>query len=96
MPASMSQQDYYEVLGVARGASTEEIKKAYRQMAMRFHPDKNPDDPAAEKKFKEVAEAYEVLSDPERRGLYDRYGHEGLRERGYAQTDFSSAEDMFS
>ncbi len=95
MTTSMSQKDYYEVLGVARSASTDEIKKAYRQLAMKFHPDKNPDDPSAEKKFKDVAEAFEVLSDSERRGLYDRFGQEGLRERGYSQTNFSSAEDIF-
>ena len=95
MTTSMSQQGYYEVLGLSRGASADEIKKAYRQLALRIHPDKNPDDPTAEKKFKEVAEAFEVLSDPERKDLYDRYGHEGLRERGYAQTNFSSAEDIF-
>ena len=95
MTTSMSQKDYYEVLGVERSGTTDEIKKAYRQLAMKFHPDKNPDDPSAEKKFKDVAEAFEVLSDPERRDLYDRYGQEGLRERGYSQTNFSSAEDIF-
>ena len=72
-------RDYYEVLGVAREAADDEIKKAFRRLARELHPDINRHDPAAEEKFKEVAEAYEVLSDPERRAVYDRYGHEGLR-----------------
>jgi molecular chaperone DnaJ len=92
----MPQVDYYEALGVARGATTVEIKKAYRQLALRWHPDKNPGNAEAERKFKEVAEAFEVLSDPERRELYDRYGHEGLRARGFAEPSFSSVEDIFS
>ena len=67
-------RDYYEVLGVARDASPEEIKKAYRQLAVKYHPDKNPGDKQSEERFKEVAEAYEVLSDPEKRAQFDRFG----------------------
>jgi molecular chaperone DnaJ len=92
----MSQRDYYEVLGVAREASPQEIKKAYRQLALQFHPDKNPGDDTAEARFKEIAEAYEVLGDDERRELYDRYGHEGLRARGYSEPHFGSVEEIFS
>jgi molecular chaperone DnaJ len=71
-------RDYYEVLGVARGATAEEVKKAYRKLALQYHPDRNHGDPAAADKFKEATEAFEVLSDPEKRGRYDRYGHAGL------------------
>ncbi|HHS13235.1 MAG TPA: molecular chaperone DnaJ [bacterium] len=78
----MSKPDYYEVLGVSRNAEQEEIKKAYRKMAMKYHPDKNPGDREAEEKFKEAAEAYEVLTDPQKRERYDRFGHEGLRSGG--------------
>ena len=89
----MSKRDYYEVLGVNRQASTEEIKKAYRTMAFKYHPDRNPNDPDAERKFKEAAEAYEVLGDSEKRSAYDRFGHEGVSGQGYQ--DFSSAQDIF-
>ena len=68
-------RDYYEVLGVERNAAGEEIKRAYRKLAVKFHPDKNPDDPHAEEKFKEIGEAYDVLMDPDKRAAYDRYGH---------------------
>ena len=71
----MARRDLYEVLGVERGAAEEDIKKAYRQLAMKWHPDRNPGNKEAEEKFKEVAEAYEVLHDPEKRARYDRFGH---------------------
>ncbi|MGB3616503.1 MAG: molecular chaperone DnaJ [Catalinimonas sp.] len=74
----MTKRDYYEVLGVARDAAPEAIKKAYRKLAIKYHPDKNPDDPSAEDRFKEAAEAYEVLSNPEKRQRYDRFGHQGV------------------
>ena len=74
----MSKKDYYEVLEISKSASPEEIKKAYRKMAIKFHPDKNPGDSAAEEKFKEAAEAYEVLSDGNKKARYDQYGHAGM------------------
>src|SRR3954447_16400760 len=80
--ATTEKRDYYEVLGVERGAGLDEIKKAYRKLALKFHPDKNPGDPAAEEKFKEAAEAYGVLSDEEKRARYDRYGHQGVSGMG--------------
>ena len=67
----MAKRDYYEVLGVERGADAQEIKKAYRQLALKYHPDRNTDDPQAEEKFKEAAEAYAVLADPQKRSMYD-------------------------
>ena len=87
-------RDYYEVLGVSRQSSEEEIKKAYRKMALQFHPDRNPGDKDAEERFKEAAEAYEVLHDSQKRELYDRFGHEGLRSSGFS--GFSGFEDIFS
>ncbi len=90
----MIKKDYYEVLGVKRNASEEEIKKSYRKIAMQCHPDKNPGDKQAEEKFKEAAEAYEVLSDRHKREIYDHYGHEGLSNSGFQ--GFSGFEDIFS
>ena len=75
-------RDYYEVLGVSKSADAKEIKKAYRKLAMKYHPDKNPGDKEAEEKFKEINEAYEVLSDEEKRSTYDRFGHDGLNNQG--------------
>ncbi len=74
----MSKRDFYEILGVTKTASTDEIKKAYRKVAMQYHPDRNPGDKAAEEKFKEAAEAYEILSDADKKSQYDRYGHAGV------------------
>jgi len=91
-------RDPYEVLGVQRDASEQQIKKAFRQLARELHPDVNAHDPQAEEKFKEAAEAYEILSDGERRATYDRYGHEGLRSGGYAPSfeGFGSIGDLFN
>ena len=91
----MSKRDYYEILGVGKSASKDEIKKAYRKLALQFHPDRNPDDKSAEEKFKEAAEAYEVLSSDDKRAKYDRFGHDGLR-GGQDYHGFSNAEDIFS
>src|SRR2546421_1784599 len=90
-------RDYYEVLGVTREAGEADVKKAFRRLARELHPDVNDHDPEAEEKFKEAAEAYEVLSDPERRSIYDRYGHEGLTSGGYAPSfeGFGSFADIF-
>src|SRR5437870_3853618 len=90
-------RDSYEVLGVPRDASEQDIKKAFRALARELHPDVNAHDPDAEEKFKEAAEAYEILADPERRATYDRYGHEGLRSGGFAPNfdAFSSISDLF-
>jgi molecular chaperone DnaJ len=89
-----NKRDYYEVLNVDRNASNTDLKKAYRKLALQYHPDKNPGDPAAEEKFKEAAEAYDVLSDPQKRQLYDRFGHQGLEGSGFS--GFSGFEDIFS
>jgi DnaJ-class molecular chaperone len=88
--------DYYEVLGVQRGASDAELKRSFRKLARELHPDVNAHDPEAEEKFKAAAEAYEVLSDPEQRQVYDRFGHEGLRSGGFPPggAGFGSIEDL--
>jgi len=92
----MAKRDYYDVLGVSKDASADDIKRAYRRMAMKYHPDKNPDDKDAEKKFKQCAEAYEVLSDPEKRNRYDQFGHAGLRGEGMHDFSRMNVDDIFS
>ena len=89
-----NKRDYYEILGVERNATETEIKKAYRKVAIKFHPDKNPDNKEAEEKFKEAAEAYEVLRDSQKRQIYDQYGHQGLEGAGFS--GFGGFEDIFS
>ncbi len=89
-----TKKDYYELLGIKRQAGDSEIKKAYRQQAMKYHPDRNPGDAQAEEMFKAVSEAYEVLSDEQKRGIYDRFGHEGLSGRGFGGN--RSTNDIFS
>ena len=92
-------RDYYEILGVSRDASSDELKKAYRKLAMKYHPDRNPGDKSAEERFKDSSAAYQVLSDPERRAQYDRFGHAAFEQgAGFGGFDFSAAgfEDIFS
>ena len=89
-----TKRDYYEILGIAKNAAADEIKSAYRKMAIKYHPDKNPDDPSTEDKFKEAAEAYEVLSHAEKRARYDRYGHQGMGNGGGGGPQ--NMEDIFS
>ncbi|MGH0030037.1 MAG: molecular chaperone DnaJ [Myxococcota bacterium] len=90
----MAKRDYYEILGVGRDADAAELKKAYRAVAMRDHPDRNPDDPAAEERFKEASEAYAVLSDPEKRRAYDRFGHAGVGAGGPGAGGFQDFGDL--
>ncbi|MBO9620900.1 MAG: molecular chaperone DnaJ [Niabella sp.] len=92
----MSKRDYYEVIGVSKSASQEEIKKAYRKVAMQYHPDRNPGDKAAEEKFKEAAEAYEILSDADKRAQYDRFGHAGMSGNGRGFGGGMNMDDIFS
>jgi molecular chaperone DnaJ len=91
----MAKRDYYEVLGIEKNASIEDIKSSYRKLALKFHPDRNPEDKVAEESFKEATEAYEVLSDTDKRARYDRYGHEGVR-MGQDFGNYSNFEDIFS
>ena len=100
MTASVSKRDYYEVLGVEREATDQQIKSAYRKLALKYHPDRNPDDHKAEESFKEAAEAYAVLADREKRGLYDRFGHAGVSGvgagAGVDPTIFADFSDIFA
>src|SRR6266550_4108503 len=93
----MAKRDYYDILGVKRDADEEEIKKAYRKLAVKFHPDKNPGDKAAEESFKELGEAYEVLNDPQKRAAYDQYGHAAFDRRAgaYARGGFHDPFEVF-
>ena len=91
----MAKRDYYEILGVDKNASQDDIKKSYRKIAIKYHPDKNPGDKDAEEHFKEAAEVYEVLSNPDKRAQYDRFGHSGMRGGGFSGGGMSM-EDIFS
>src|SRR5205814_2353812 len=93
--ATIRKRDYYEVLGVGRDTSEEEIKRAYRKLAVKFHPDKNPDDPHAEEKFKELGEAYDVLMDADKRAAYDRFGHAAFEQSGGFRGGFHDPFDIF-
>lgn len=92
----MSKRDYYEVLGVSKSATGPELKKAYRKIALKFHPDKNPDNKEAEEKFKEAAEAYEVLNNSEKRQRYDQFGHQGMGSAGFGGGQHMNMDDIFS
>src|SRR5256885_879300 len=93
----MAKRDYYDILGVQRDAEEEEIKKAYRKLAIKFHPDKNPGDKTAEESFKELGEAYEVLNDPQKRAAYDQYGHAAFDRRagGFGRGGFHDPFEIF-
>src|SRR5215470_12047153 len=85
----MAKQDFYELLGVSKGAGPEDLKKAYRKLAMQWHPDRNPGDKAAERKFKDINEAYDVLKDDQKRAAYDRFGHAAFEQGGRGPGDFA-------
>ena len=94
----MSKRDYYEILGIPRTANDQQIKSAYRKLALQHHPDRNPGDKTAEERFKEAAEAYAILSDPEKRTRYDRFGHAGVSSQagaGFDPSTFAGFEDIF-
>src|SRR5881398_1981472 len=94
--ATIKKRDYYEVLGVSRSASAEDVKRAYRKLAVKFHPDKNPEDPHAEEKFKELGEAYDVLMDADKRAAYDRFGHTAFAQGGgFGREGFHDPFDIF-
>ncbi len=90
----VSKADYYEVLGVSRECTEQELKSAYRKQALKYHPDRNPGNHAAEEKFKEASEAYQVLSDGDKRAAYDRFGHAGLGAQGFGANPFGGAVDL--
>ena len=92
----MAKRDYYDILGVSKGSTADEIKKAYRKKAIKYHPDKNPDNKEAEEKFKEAAEAYEVLSNDEKRQRYDQFGHAGVDGQGGFGGGGMNMDDIFS
>jgi molecular chaperone DnaJ len=92
----MSKRDYYEILGVSKSATAKEIKKAYRSLAVKYHPDKNPDNPTAEEKFKEAAEAYDVLSSAEKKQRYDQFGHAGMSGSAGGPGGGMNMDDIFS
>ena len=92
----MAKRDYYEVLGVGKNATPEELKKAYRKLALQYHPDRNPGDKEAEEKFKEAAEAYDVLSNPDKKARYDQFGHAGLDGNGFGAGGGMNINDIFS
>jgi len=92
----MAKRDYYEVLGVSKDASPDELKKAYRKMALKYHPDRNPGDKDAEEKFKEAAEAYDVLSNPDKKARYDQFGHAGLDGQGGFGAGGMNMDDIFT
>src|SRR5512142_1174065 len=92
----MAKRDYYEVLGIQRNATEAEIKKAFKKMAMKFHPDRNPDDKSAEDKFKEAKEAYDILSEPQKRAAYDQFGHAGVDTSAAGGAGFGGAGASFS
>jgi len=92
----MAKRDYYEILGVQKNTTKDELKKSYRKLAMQYHPDRNPGDKESEEKFKEAAEAYEILNNDDKRAKYDRFGHDGVRGSGYGSQGFSDINDIFS